>query len=54
MLAALLAGILTAVRDLLIAAALAWVGVSVEQAEHSAEAVERACATDNCTAPTAP
>jgi len=47
MLATLLAGVLTAVRDFIIAAALAWVGISMERVETRVDS-ERACASDSC------
>lgn len=47
MLATLIAGVLTAIRDAIIAAALAWVGVTVERVEGNASP-DRACATDSC------
>ncbi len=45
MLATLLAGVLTAIRDVLIAAALAWVGISLERVEAR---VDGECAADSC------
>jgi hypothetical protein len=39
---------LVAVRDFLIAAALAWLGVSVERAEGGGASAERPCVTDVC------
>lgn len=44
MLATVLAGVLTAIRDLVIAAALAWVGVTLEPQVDA----ERACAGESC------
>lgn len=47
MLASLIVGVLVAVRDFLIAAALAWIGVSVERVEYRVDG-DRACAVDSC------
>jgi len=47
MLATLLAGVLTVIRDFVIATALAWVGVTMERVETRVES-ERACASDSC------
>lgn len=47
MLTTLLAGLLTAIRDFVIAAALAWVGVTMERVETHVDP-ERACASDSC------
>lgn len=44
---AFIIGLLIAIRDVLIAAALAWVGISIERVEGAVE-TERACATDAC------
>lgn len=46
MLATAIAGILVAIRDFVIAAALAWIGVSMERAE--VNTAERACAAESC------
>jgi hypothetical protein len=50
MLATLIAGVLTAIRDAIIAAALAWVGVTVERVEGNAGS-DRPCAAESCQAP---
>ncbi|MBX9747009.1 MAG: hypothetical protein K2X34_08915 [Hyphomonadaceae bacterium] len=47
MLASLLANVLTAIRDFVIAAALAWVGISMDRVESRVES-ERPCAADTC------
>lgn len=41
------ASVLTVIRDFVVAAALAWVGVSVEQVDANVES-DRTCATDTC------
>ncbi len=47
MLATAIAGVLVAIRDFLIAAALAWLGVSVERVDGNSNP-ERGCAADVC------
>lgn len=47
MLASMIVGVLVACRDFLIAAALAWIGVTVERVEHTVDG-DRACAIESC------
>ena len=47
MLSSMIVGVLVAARDFLIAAALAWIGVTVERVEHRADG-DRACTIDSC------